>query len=153
MMQAMAETQETLKTTEFPDSRSEFFLRGPAGKLECVTDVPAPADERPATVVICHPHPVHGGTMHNKVVTIMERSMRELGLRTVRFKFRCAGESEGEHDADCGGCDIAAGKMSFHNRSSSAAGREFPLRGTAKDSPSLRRLQAEVRRQTLRLTT
>jgi alpha/beta superfamily hydrolase len=94
----MAETQDTTTVVEFPSSREEFFIRGPAGKLECVADVPDPADERPATIVICHPHPEHGGTMHNKVVTIMERSMRELGLRTLRFNFRCDGESEGEHD-------------------------------------------------------
>ena len=43
--------------------------------------------------------------MRNKVVTIMERSMRELGLRTVRFNFRCAGESEGEHDDGYGETD------------------------------------------------
>jgi alpha/beta superfamily hydrolase len=56
-------------------------------------------------VVICHPHPEHGGTMHNKVVTVMERSMRELGMRTIRFNFRCAGESEGEHDDGYGETD------------------------------------------------
>jgi len=101
----MAETQDTQKIVEFPSSRQEFFIRGPAGKLECVTDVPDPAEERAATIVLCHPHPQHGGTMHNKVVTIMERSMRELGLRTVRFNFRCAGESEGEHDEGYGETD------------------------------------------------
>ena len=91
--------------SEFPDSRQDFFLRGPVGKLECVADVPDLADELPATIVLCHPHPQHGGTMHNKVVTIMERSMRELGLRTVRFNFRGAGESEGEHDEGYGETD------------------------------------------------
>jgi alpha/beta superfamily hydrolase len=105
MKQSMAESQDTIQTDEFPASRHEFFLRGPVGKLECVADVPESADERPATFVICHPHPQHGGTMHNKVVTIMERSMRELGLRTIRFNFRGAGESEGEHDDGYGETD------------------------------------------------
>ena len=105
MKQAMAESCDTIQSDEFPESRHEFFLRGPAGKLECVSDVPEPADERPATMVICHPHPEHGGTMHNKVVTIMERSMRELGLRTIRFNFRAAGESEGDHDDGYGETD------------------------------------------------
>ena len=91
--------------SEFPDSRQDFFLRGPVGRLECVADVPDPADELPATIVLCHPHPLHGGTMHNKVVTIMERAMRELGLRTVRFNFRGAGESEGEHAEGYGETD------------------------------------------------
>jgi len=101
----MAENQDTQKVVEFPSSRQEFFIRGPAGRLECGANVPDPAEERAATIVICHPHPQHGGTMHNKVVTIMERSMRELGLRTVRFNFRCAGESEGEHDDGYGETD------------------------------------------------
>ena len=114
----MAETQDTIKVVDFPDARKAFFLRGPAGKLECVTDVPDPADERPATIVICHPHPVHGGTMHNKVVTIMERSMRELGLRTIRFNFRGAGDSEGEHDEGYGETDdlFAVIEWVRHNR-------------------------------------
>ena len=105
MKQAMVESQDTKQIDEYPASRREFYLRGPAGKLECVADVPDPKDERPATIVICHPHPEHGGTMHNKVVTIIERSMRELGLRTIRFNFRGAGESEGEHDEGYGETD------------------------------------------------
>ena len=99
------ESPDTKQLETFPTSRQEFFLRGPEGKLECVADVPDSADERPATIILCHPHPLHGGTMHNKVVTIMERSMRELGLRTIRFNFRCAGESEGEHDEGYGETD------------------------------------------------
>ncbi len=105
MNQDMAVNQDKQKVVEFPSSRQEFFIRGPAGRLECGAAVPDPAEERAATIVICHPHPQHGGTMHNKVVTIMERSMRELGLRTVRFNFRCAGESEGEHDDGYGETD------------------------------------------------
>jgi alpha/beta superfamily hydrolase len=101
----MVDSQEIKQIDEFPASRQDFILRGPAGKLECAADVPDPQDERPATMVLCHPHPLHGGTMHNKVVTIMERAMRELGLRTVRFNFRGAGESEGEHDEGYGETD------------------------------------------------
>jgi alpha/beta superfamily hydrolase len=105
MKQGMAESPDILQIDEFPDSRREVFIRGPVGKLECFADVPDPSEERPATMVICHPHPQHGGTMHNKVVTILERSMRELGLRTIRFNFRGAGESEGEHDEGYGETD------------------------------------------------
>jgi alpha/beta superfamily hydrolase len=89
----------------FPSEHSEFFLRGPAGAIECAVDAPKKDEQLPATVIICHPHPVHGGTMRNKVVTIIERSMRELGLRTVRFNFRGAGESEGEYDDGYGETD------------------------------------------------
>jgi len=103
--QAMVDSQEIKQIDEFPASRQDFILRGPAGKLECAVDVPNPEDERPATIVLCHPHPLHGGTMHNKVVTIIERAMRELGLRTIRFNFRGAGESEGEHDEGYGETD------------------------------------------------
>jgi alpha/beta superfamily hydrolase len=105
MYQDMTEARTVEEPGEFPSGRSEFLLRGPVGVLECATDVPEQADERPATIIICHPHPLHSGTMHNKVVTILERSMRELGLRTVRFNFRGVGESEGEHDDGYGETD------------------------------------------------
>jgi alpha/beta superfamily hydrolase len=90
---------------QFPTESSEFLIRGPAGAIECAVDLPEPGAEFPATIIICHPHPLHGGNMRNKVVTIIERSMRELGLRTVRFNFRGAGESKGEHDDGYGETD------------------------------------------------
>ena len=105
MYQDMTEARTVEEPGEFPSDRSEFLLRGPVGVLECATDVPEQTDERPATIIICHPHPLHSGTMHNKVVTILERSMRELGLRTVRFNFRGVGASEGEHDDGYGETD------------------------------------------------
>lgn len=89
----------------FPNDREEFLLRGPAGALECIADVPEEGLQVPATIIICHPHPEHGGTMHNKVVTILERSMRELGLRTVLFNFRGVGDSEGSFDDGYGETD------------------------------------------------
>lgn len=87
-----------LDPTSFPNEATELFLSGPVGRLETLVDVPEPGSERAATMVLCHPHPQHGGTMRNKVVTIMERAMRELGLATVRFNFRGVGESDGEFD-------------------------------------------------------
>ena len=104
-MADMTEARTVEEAREFPSEHGEFLLRGPVGMLECAADVPEPDCERPATIIICHPHPLHGGTMHNKVVTILERSMRELGLRTVRFNFRGTGESEGEHDDGYGETD------------------------------------------------
>jgi alpha/beta superfamily hydrolase len=100
----------------FPQEKQEFFLRGPAGQLECIADVPEAAEERPATIVICHPHSLHGGTMHNKVVTIIERSMRELGLRTVRFNFRGVGDSEGNYDEGYGETDDLFAVIEFVRR-------------------------------------
>ncbi|MEE4173166.1 MAG: alpha/beta fold hydrolase [Xanthomonadales bacterium] len=104
-MESNATTPEIPALPDFPTERQELFLEGPAGRLECIVDIPEAEDARPATFVICHPHPQHGGTMHNKVVTIMERSMRELGLRTVRFNFRGVGESEGGFDDGYGETD------------------------------------------------
>lgn len=95
---AMSSPAPIVNPEQFPERRSELALRGPAGALECICDVPEAAAALPATMVICHPHPLHGGTMHNKVVTILERSMRELGLRTARFNFRGVGASAGVHD-------------------------------------------------------
>jgi alpha/beta superfamily hydrolase len=82
----------------FPDRAGEILLPGPAGVIEAMVDLPDPAEALPLTVVICHPHPMHGGSMHNKVVTMIERSLRELGARTVRFNFRGVGASAGEYD-------------------------------------------------------
>jgi len=82
----------------FPAQATTFLLPGPAGAIEVAVDVPAPADAVMGTAVVCHPHPLHGGTMDNKVVTITERALRELGLRTVRFNFRGIGASAGVHD-------------------------------------------------------
>lgn len=82
----------------FPEQSCELLLTGPAGAVEVVVDLPEPAQARAGVVVICHPHPLHGGTMHNKVVTMVERSLRECGLTTVRFNFRGVGKSAGEHD-------------------------------------------------------
>jgi len=82
----------------FPASKTELRLRGPAGNLQVIADMPKAEDTVPAIAVICHPHPEHGGSFHNKVVTILERALRELGLATVRFNFRGVGESEGTFD-------------------------------------------------------
>lgn len=101
----MNQAETTDHSKPFPDAREEFLLRGPSGALECIADVPEEEHQVPATIIICHPHPEHGGTMHNKVVTILERSMRELGLRTVLFNFRGVGDSEGSFDDGYGETD------------------------------------------------
>jgi alpha/beta superfamily hydrolase len=104
-LKGMTEKQLPEHASQFPAGRSEILVRGPAGDLECLCDVPEAELALPATIVICHPHPQHGGTMHNKVVTIVERAMRELGLRTIRFNFRGVGASEGEFDDGYGESD------------------------------------------------
>jgi len=80
-------------------------VRGPAGLLECALDVPAVGLR--GVAVICHPHPQHGGTMDNKVVQTLARTLLHLGYRTVRFNFRGVGASEGSWDEGRGEVDDA----------------------------------------------
>ena len=82
----------------FPESAGVLSLPGPAGALEVVVDLPEASAARAGYAIVCHPHPLEGGTMHNKVVTMAARSLRELGLATVRFNFRGVGASEGSYD-------------------------------------------------------
>lgn len=82
----------------FPDSPMTFALPGPVGSLEVATAVPEAECARTGTAVICHPNSQQGGTLRNKVVTMLERSLREAGLATVRFNFRGVGASGGEFD-------------------------------------------------------
>lgn len=71
-------------------------LRGPAGRLEAILNAGA-ADARYAALV-CHPHPLGGGTLHNKVVYHAMKTLQSFGLPVLRFNFRGTGLSEGEHD-------------------------------------------------------
>jgi len=71
-------------------------LRGPAGKLEALLNTGAP--DALYSVVVAHPHPLFGGTMHNKVVYHAAKAFSSCGLPVLRFNFRGAGLSEGAHD-------------------------------------------------------
>jgi len=85
-------------TPSFPEVTGSLLLPGPAGGLEVCVDHPDPAQARAGVAVFCHPHPLEGGTMHNKVVTMACRALRELGLVTLRFNFRGVGLSQGQYD-------------------------------------------------------
>jgi hypothetical protein len=74
-----------------------LFLPGPAGRLEAILWTPVARTPKLAAVV-CHPHPLFGGTMHNKVVYQAAKSLDALGLPVLRFNFRGTGMSEGRHD-------------------------------------------------------
>ncbi|MBX3712307.1 MAG: alpha/beta hydrolase [Lysobacter sp.] len=88
-----------MSTPAFPDTTATLSLSGPVGLLEVAVDPPeAEVAPRPLVAVICHPLPTEGGTMHNKVVTMAARALRELGATTVRFNFRGTGGSEGAFD-------------------------------------------------------
>jgi uncharacterized protein len=79
------------------ESRS-LFLEGPAGRLEAILWTPTGGARPPMAAVVCHPHPLFGGTMHNKVIYQTAKSLDALGLPVLRFNFRGAGLSAGTHD-------------------------------------------------------
>ena len=77
-------------------------IDGPAGALECLLVQPDGWREQDPIAICCHPHPLHGGTMHNKVVYIMAKTCHQLGCATLRFNFRGVGQSAGEFDNGVG---------------------------------------------------
>jgi alpha/beta superfamily hydrolase len=97
----------------FPEVAASFMLDGPAGKLEAISDRADPACARRAVAVICHPLTPEGGTMHNKVVTMAERALRESGVDTLRFNFRGAGNSQGVYDKGIGESDDLAAVVAW----------------------------------------
>src|SRR5262249_23821729 len=88
---------------EAPLHRS-LFLAGPAGSLEPLHGPvqSAGGDPPPLAAVVCHPHPLYSGTMHNKVVYQAAKSLHRFGLPVVRFNFRGVGLSEGAYDKGVG---------------------------------------------------
>jgi uncharacterized protein len=80
-----------------------FFLPGPAGPLEALLNAGVPDATHAA--LVCHPHPLYGGTLHNKVVFHAMKALNALGLPVLRFNFRGAGLSQGEHDHGAGELD------------------------------------------------
>ena len=81
-----------------------FFIDGPVGQLEALyLDVP----DASGVALICHPNPVQGGTMLNKVISTLQRTARDAGLITLRFNYRGTGESAGSHDMGSGEVDDA----------------------------------------------
>lgn len=90
-------------TTQIQGETTEL-IQGPAGKLELVMAEPT-AEARNAWGVVCHPHPLYGGTMNNKVVTTLVKTFQGLGINTVRFNFRGVGRSEGQFDQGNGELD------------------------------------------------
>ncbi|MFQ5608786.1 MAG: alpha/beta hydrolase [Woeseiaceae bacterium] len=89
-----------------PPVTDRFFIDGPAGKLEAILEMPA-AQSPAGTAVVMHPHPQHGGTMHNKVAHTLARAFVGLGFAALRFNFRGTEASEGEFDDGIGELDDA----------------------------------------------
>lgn len=84
-----------------------LVIAGPAGELACAVDRPAAGTAERGLAVLCHPHPLHGGTMDNKVVQTLARAAVLCGWRAVRFNFRGIGGSGGSWDAGRGEIDDA----------------------------------------------
>ena len=93
-----------------------LMLQGPAGELEARLDFPAAvgAERRmpEAFAVVCHPHPLFGGTLSNKVVHTLARAFNAAGMPSLRFNFRGVGASAGTHDEGRGEVQdaLAAGR-------------------------------------------
>lgn len=88
-----------------------FFLPGPAGQLEALLNAGSPDATHAA--LVCHPHPLYGGTLHNKVVFHAMKALNALGLPVLRFNFRGAGLSHGEHDHGAGELDDVRTALDF----------------------------------------
>lgn len=72
------------------------LIAGAAGELEVQVDASADSTADSPLALICHPHPQHGGSLHNKVVHILAKTFAQQGARVVRFNFRGVGASQGE---------------------------------------------------------
>jgi uncharacterized protein len=80
-----------------------FFLEGTSGRLEALLN--AGAENATHAAVVCHPHPLFGGTLHNKVVFHTMKALNGFGFPVLRFNFRGTGLSRGEHDHGSGELD------------------------------------------------
>jgi len=90
----------------------KLFLEGPVGQLEAILERPGEGALAGAAVV-CHPHPQHGGTMHNKVAHTLARAFLRSGFEVLRFNFRGTEHSEGRYDNGVGELDDAIAAIDY----------------------------------------
>ena len=91
-----------------------LFLDGPAGKLEALLN--AGSREPTHAALVCHPHPLFGGTLHNKVVFHTMKALHSFGFPVLRFNFRGTGLSQGEHDHGRGEVDDVRAALDWLDR-------------------------------------
>ena len=98
-----------------PLQAERLRLEGRAGALEALIETPATDDSVSAGAfgVVCHPHPLYGGTMDNKVVWALARTFQQLGAPTIRFNFRGVGTSPGTHDSGLGEADDSLAMIAY----------------------------------------
>ena len=94
-----------------PRKIESLFIDGPAGRLEALLEAPEEAAHEVA--LVCHPHPQHGGTMHNKVVYRIARGLRGSGAVTLRFNYRGVNLSAGQYAEGEGELDDARAALDY----------------------------------------
>jgi len=90
-----------------------LFIDGPAGHLEALLN--AGSANATHAALVCHPHPLYGGTLHNKVVFHAMKALNSFGFPVLRFNFRGTGLSEGEHDYGAGEVDDVRAALDWLN--------------------------------------
>src|SRR5919202_370193 len=95
-----------------PRRIESLMVDGPAGRLEALLEEPEHGSPVEAALV-CHPHPQHGGTMHNKVVYRIARGLRKTGCVVLRFNFRGVNLSEGEYAGGIGETEDARSTLAW----------------------------------------
>lgn len=118
-------------------------IAGPAGALSCAVDDPPDAPADVPVVVVCHPHPQHGGTMDNKVAQTLARAFVQSGWRSVRFNFRGVGESEGAWDEGRGEVDDAMAVVAAYRGAGPLALAGFSFGGYVAATAAMRLPEAE----------
>jgi alpha/beta superfamily hydrolase len=117
-----------------------LFLEGPAGRLEALLEEPETSEPLEAALV-CHPHPQHGGTMHNKVVYRIARGLRSAGAVVLRFNYRGVNLSEGEYAHGEGELEDARAALAYLR--ARYPGLPFTLAGFSFGSRIMLRLGCE----------
>jgi len=112
-----------------PPNVERHLIDGPVGHLEAILELP-PADQPVGCAVVCHPHPQHGGTMHNKVTHTLARAFVRHGFAALRFNFRGTERSAGQFDNGIGETDDALAaiewlRVTVQNRPLWVAGFSF----------------------------
>ena len=126
-----------------PPRAERIHIAGPAGDIEALLETPEAADSRHFGVV-CHPHPLYGGTLDNKVVFTLARAFEELRAPTIRFNFRGVGTSAGTFERGVGESEdllavVSHGRQLFPGAALWLAGFSFggavAIRSAARAQP------------------
>jgi uncharacterized protein len=124
-----------------PRRIESLFIDGPAGKLEALIEEPEDRDPNHA-VLVCHPHPQYGGTMHNKVVYRIARGLRRAGAVVLRFNYRGVNLSAGTYDNGIG--EVEDARAALELLRSRYPGLPFSLAGFSFGSRIILKLGCET---------